>query len=82
MGWEELMKWKQQTSGACDEAAFEKSNRPFVEQFPRQYPDQDYCPETDSNQGRYDVKERENAECHGLFSLIHLAFTVHSDRHR
>ena len=72
------MKGKQQPSDACDEAAFEKANGPFVEQFPRQYPDQDYCSETDGNQGRYNVEEREHIEYHGLFSLIHLAFTVHS----
>jgi hypothetical protein len=28
------------------------------------------------------MEERENAEYHGFFSLIHLAFTAHSDRFR
>jgi hypothetical protein len=28
------------------------------------------------------MEERENTEYHGLFSLIQLAFTVHSDRRR
>jgi hypothetical protein len=68
MGRQELMKWKQQTSDACDEAPFEKANSPFAGQFLSQYPNQDYCSVTDSKQGRYSMEERQDTQYHGFFS--------------